>query len=113
MYITNLQDDYSVINRNGIIEVLKNGEVDVIRNDRYCGDRVVLFLMQKIEELASRPTCGQEQRLFLDEVRKKFKLIEDGDDIRLEMDNTTLDYCGLDQFDFKSDLRKGFKGEEQ
>ena len=51
MYKVKLPDGYSVINDNGTIEVWKDYSLDDIRNNRYCGDRVVLFLMQKIEEL--------------------------------------------------------------
>jgi hypothetical protein len=51
MYYVKLPDGFSVINKNGTIEVWKNYSLDDIRNNRYCGDRVVLFLMQKIEEL--------------------------------------------------------------
>lgn len=32
--------------------------------------RFALWLANQIENLASRPTCGKEQRLFLDEVEK-------------------------------------------
>jgi hypothetical protein len=51
MYYVKLPDGFSVINKNGTIEVWKNYILDDIRNNRYCGDRVVLFLIQKIEEL--------------------------------------------------------------
>jgi len=51
MYYVKLPDGFSVINKNGTIEVWKDYRLDEIRNNRYCGDRVVLFLMQKIEEL--------------------------------------------------------------
>jgi hypothetical protein len=51
MYYVKLPDGYSVINKNGTIQVCKDYRLDDIRNNRYCGDRVVLFLMQKIEEL--------------------------------------------------------------
>jgi hypothetical protein len=51
MYYVKLPDGFSVINKNGTIEVWKDYRLDDIRKNRYCGDRVVLFLMQKIEEL--------------------------------------------------------------
>jgi len=50
-YKVELEDGYEVWNENGKISVFKNWKADEIRNDRYLGDRVVLFLLQKIEEL--------------------------------------------------------------
>jgi len=40
------------------------------------------FVARLSSALASRPTCGKEQRLFLDEVEKRGEFEEIGDDIQ-------------------------------
>lgn len=58
-------DNYEILNTDGAISVLKNGKPDDIRNKRYLGDKVILLMLHKIEELASRPSCGKEHRVIL------------------------------------------------
>lgn len=64
-------------------------------------------------KLASRPTCGKEQRKFLDEVEKRGKINASKDlgfsdeDTNNIMDMTSF----LFQKTFKSDLKKVIKGE--
>jgi hypothetical protein len=59
--------------------------------------------------LASRPTCGVEQRKFLDEVENgKLQIREEGGIIETKI--LIEDSC-MTQYDFKSDLQKVIKGE--
>jgi hypothetical protein len=62
--------------------------------------------------LASRPTCGQEQREFLSEVESKGKIDSEGY-LVFPSYEPYYDSPGtqLDQSDFKSDLSKVIKGE--
>jgi hypothetical protein len=55
--------------------------------------------------LASRPTCGVEQRNFLDEVEKKGKY-----NFKVKVIEISA-YSELDQDDFTADLSKVIKGE--
>jgi len=55
--------------------------------------------------LASRPTCGKEQRKFLDEVEKDGWMYGDGKEMRL------LGATSFIQHDFDCDLRKVLQGE--
>lgn len=60
-------------------------------------------------QLASRPTCGKEQRKFLDEVEKlKYEVILGCDGLAKELgDDQPIIYGS----DFDSDLQKVIKGE--
>ena len=62
-----------------------------------------------VEWLANRPTCGVEQRKFLDEVETKGEMAEHGSHLTLDGKNTR--YYELLQIDFVSDLSKVIKGE--
>lgn len=59
--------------------------------------------------LASRPTCGVEQRLFLDEVEKEGEYVDDGRRFGKGIDIGKI--SAIYQFDTKADLQKVIKGE--
>lgn len=66
--------------------------------------------------LASRPTCGKEQRKFLDEVISSHSTVYFTKDklaaVKIfEKDKTKLEPLYLNQSDFESDLSKVIKGE--
>ena len=69
-------------------------------------DLFIKWLANEIEKLALRPTCGVEQRIFLDEV-EKLKLDPDGD---LEINQGRRIFY-IKQTSFKSNLSKVNNGE--
>ena len=62
-----------------------------------------------VEFLASRPTCGKEQRKFLDEVEKEGEYVDDGRRFGKGIDIGKI--SAIYQFDTKADLQKVIKGE--
>jgi len=60
--------------------------------------------------LATRPTCGKEQRLFLDEVEKKGILGSVGG-IIIKSKSDYKDPIVIEQSEFNADLSKVIKGE--
>jgi hypothetical protein len=61
------------------------------------------WLNTLLEWLASRPTCGKEQRLFLDEIREKAFVNKQGE--------ISVNGVNLHDLDFESDIEKVIKGE--
>ena len=59
-----------------------------------------------VEWLASRPTCGQEQRKFLDEIEKKHVDWYNVSEAFVVKSDTQFHQC-----DFTADLQKVIKGE--
>jgi hypothetical protein len=67
------------------------------------------FSIQFIEKLASRPTCGEEQRLFLDEVEANWYYDEENDFIA-DTDQGKESNIFADEME-SVDLRKVIRGE--
>lgn len=67
------------------------------------------FVARLSSALASRPTCGKEQRLFLDEVEKEGEYVDDGRRFGKGIDIGKI--SAIYQFDTKADLQKVIKGE--
>lgn len=63
------------------------------------------------DELASRPTCGVEQRLFLDDIEKTYKFKDMGMGVLIKKKNWRHDVTEIMQKDFAADLSKVIKGE--
>jgi hypothetical protein len=63
------------------------------------------------EWLASRPTCGLEQRRFLDELEKMYKFKDIGMGALIKKNNWRHYITEIMQKDFIADLSKVIKGE--
>ena len=66
-------------------------------------------LYKFLKYFASRPTCGLEQRKFLDEVEKEGEYVDDGRRFGKGIDIGKI--SAIYQFDTKADLQKVIKGE--
>lgn len=67
------------------------------------------WLNKLLDWLATRPTCGKEQRLFLDEVEKKGILGSVGG-IIIKSKSDYKDPIVIEQSEFNADLSKVIKG---
>lgn len=64
-----------------------------------------------VEFLASHPTCGEEQRKFLDEIEKTYKFKDMGMGVLIKKKNWRHDVTEIMQKDFAADLSKVIKGD--
>ena len=90
------------------------GHFQYLPNAEKLQDEFAQFIVDAMnEKLASRPTCGKEQRLFLDEVEKlEFIPRKDYNHGEVYGDGgyITKDSTNIDQDDFESDIEKVSKG---
>lgn len=111
------KDDVGYIYDSNMVVVAQTrgwGHFQYLPNAEKLHDDFAQFIVDAMnEKLASRPTCGKEQRLFLDEVEKRGKINASKDlGFSQEDSNNILDMTSfLFQNTFKADLKKVIKGE--
>ncbi len=70
-----------------------------------------IWQANEIKKLSSRPTCGEEQRNFLDEIEKTYKFKDMGMGVLIKKKNWRHDVTEIMQKDFAADLSKVIRGE--
>ena len=93
-------------------EMYQKTKTELESLQRFCSGEIELGykkyweLDKELAELRSRPTCGVEQRKFLDEIERDGKIGGENDD-RIEVG----DWTQIVPSDFTADLQKVIKGE--
>jgi hypothetical protein len=101
---------------NELTKLIEEAFNDTVSADPHTGNLCgkTDFLNAVNEILASRPTCGQEQRKFLDEVEKKYiyePSTRFGDPAMIRHKNLDYDRPIFYQDDWNADLEKVIRGE--
>jgi hypothetical protein len=97
---------------NELTKLIEEAFYDTVSADPHTGNLCgkEAFIERVNEILATRPTCGQEQRKFLDEVENKYKFQDIGMGVLVKKKNWRHDITEIMQKDFDSDLSKVIKG---